>query len=247
MKVWQPPVGTPINRSHPLSAGLIGFWPLNEGGGQKAFDYAFNNNGGLANGAVYTKNVKGSCVSFDGVDDIVSNVGNLATYICILNMQFTISAWIQLANNTTRYFFIGTDTSSANISFYFKYEIVGGGFGAKALGIGLNNGNSGNPQGIFESADNVITDTNWHHVAVTCNGNTTSSVNFYVDGVLFPGIFNQGNLLVTATAFTNKLSLGSCNGAIPLAGKMNNVMIYNRPLLGNEIRRLFTNPYQMFV
>lgn len=244
----QIPVSTPLNKSHPLSQGLVGGWPLNEGGGQKAFDNYSNSLGTLANGAAYTQSVKGNCVSFDGTDDNVNSMGQLTTFTYILNTQvFTMSLWAQLNNNTARQTYIATvSTLVANKGFIFLYETFGTGTGVKALRyVAANNGTA---QIIAVSPDNIITDTNWHHIVITGAG-SGNTISFYVDGLQVTTTYTTSFSAFTGGNLTNKLQFATCPGGgalLPLNGKMNNIMIYNRTLSATEVRQLYTNPYQMF-
>ena len=45
---WQKPYrGIQLNRQHPLARGLVGCWLVNEGTGDKVFDYSGNGNNGI--------------------------------------------------------------------------------------------------------------------------------------------------------------------------------------------------------
>ena len=245
----QPPLGTPVIRSHPLSRGLVGYWPMNEGGGQLCLDNYLNNNGALTNGAVYAKSVKFGCISFDGTNDFVGTIGQLSTYSFIQNTRvFSISVWVQLINTTARGVLVANISTISQKGFYFLFETAGAGFGSKALRLQLSdaNGLSNNILNV-QSSDNSITDTNWHHLVVTGNG-TGTTIFFYVDGVAKASTYNSNLASLSTGDSTLQLQFAAPPGVGfgPLGGKLNNIMIYNRPLLPNEVRQLYTNQYQMF-
>ena len=76
MKSQKPPRGTLLNKSHPLARGLVGCWLMNEGTGERIFDYSGNGNHGLMTNMDPTTDWKagphGWAVDFDGNDDYIS-------------------------------------------------------------------------------------------------------------------------------------------------------------------------------
>ncbi len=60
--------------AQPGVADLVGYWPLNEGGGTQVIDQTGNGHTGTIEGATWTSpgwNGKGTCLEFDGVNDLV--------------------------------------------------------------------------------------------------------------------------------------------------------------------------------
>lgn len=225
----QPPLGTPLNRSHPLSLGLIHCWLMNEGGGIRAYDSAFSNtNGTLVNGPVFQKTAKGNSLFFDGSTDYV---GTFSRSISPVGSR-TLSAWIRPAD-TTRRGIIGTRPSVASTGFAFSINLTTAG--------NLTYFHTGGT--VFTVAAGVTTNT-WQHVAVTLDRTSAVAKMYY-----------NGNLIGTQTSFSSESS-SAFNGIIGnendagtgkyFSGLMNNVMVYNRALLETEIRRLYLAPYSMF-
>jgi len=76
----KPPLGTQLNLAHPLSRGLIGYWPMNERMGDKVNDISGNRNTGAcmamsfppAATSGWNPGLKGSCLSFDGTSDYIN-------------------------------------------------------------------------------------------------------------------------------------------------------------------------------
>lgn len=241
----QIPLGTPLNKSNNLSQRVSGVWAMNEGGGLKSMDGYSNNFGTLANGAIYQKYTKGSCVFFDGTDDTVNNIGQLSTYSFIMNTQvFTVSMWIQFNSNTARQTLFATVNSIVgNKGFVLLYE-NGAGAGTKAFRY--VEGNGGVVQIVVVTPDNIITDANWHNVVITGNG-SGNTISFYIDSILTTSTYTTSFTGFTAGDVTNKLQFGAAPpSAIPFNGRMNNIMIYNRTLSATEVRQLYINPYQMY-
>jgi len=54
-----------------VSAGLVGFWKLDENSGVSAVDSSGYGNNGILVGATWTGGKSGSALDFDGVDDYV--------------------------------------------------------------------------------------------------------------------------------------------------------------------------------
>ena len=66
--IKNPPLGTPLNKHHPLSKVLKQAYLLNEQGGLLAWDHSRNgNNGTLVNGTTRV----GEKLLFDGMDDYI--------------------------------------------------------------------------------------------------------------------------------------------------------------------------------
>lgn len=82
--------GLVLDRAHPLSRGLVGWWPLNEGGGIRANDLVAGNAGTLTNGPTARGSVLGAARAFDGSDDhlIIPHSPALA-----ITTDITIACW----------------------------------------------------------------------------------------------------------------------------------------------------------
>ncbi|HWY74839.1 MAG TPA: immunoglobulin domain-containing protein, partial [Verrucomicrobiae bacterium] len=195
--------------------GLVSWWT----GDGNAFDSAGINDGLLVGNASYGPGFVGQAFVLDGSGDGVS-VGNPAN----LQLQdFTIEAWIKRADPA-----IATHGSHTT-ALIFSYGSLGYGFGLW---------NDGRLFLTRVDIDNVtisagITDTNFHHVAVTKSGST---VVFYIDGTAFP-----------APAYSTPFSFGT-SAAIGMRadtvndsflGSIDEVSVYNRPLAVSEIQTIY--------
>ena len=99
MPVLKPIRGIRQNKSHPLARGLVGYWLLNEGTGEKAFDLSDNGNTGTLQGDTHFVPGKfGSALDLDGTGDYVSC--GVASNFNITD-QITMAAWVSVDDFST--------------------------------------------------------------------------------------------------------------------------------------------------
>ncbi|MCW5555650.1 MAG: S8 family serine peptidase [Verrucomicrobiae bacterium] len=200
-------------RQTPTMGGLISWWP----GESNADDIADGNHGTLVGDTTYGPGVVGQAFVLDGDKDGV-NLGSPAN---LELSNFTIEAWIKRR-------------SATEVS--FDQELGPGGyilaFGDRGYGFGLIDGGYLLLTRVRDSAvisSGRITDTNWHHVAVTKSGGL---INFYIDGLAtVPRGYNPG------FAFINPIGIGmrGDNEANSFYGAIDELAVFNRPLTGAEI------------
>ncbi len=198
----------------PPPSGLVSWWP----GNSSAVDLAGGNNGTLQGGVSYVIGEVGQAFSFNGSGEGVV-VGNPAS----LQLQtFTIDAWIQRSSTTKA-------SLSSGGGLFFSY-------GSGGYGLGMFD----NGQIVLTQVDasNVgtsvlITDTNWHHVAVTKSGST---VVFYIDGVAYPAAAYNPNFVFTSAAAIGFLADRSGNSFL---GAIDEVDVFNRALAASEVQAIY--------
>jgi len=206
---------TVAGRAVPRRSGLVSLWSA-EG---SCDDSVGGNNGTLAGRTTYGAGQVGQAFVFQGNADLVT-VGNPAN----LQLQdFTIEAWIKR-----------TDTSVTTHGNYGNGVVFGYGQG----GYGLYLDAFGRPvltkTGINDTKpDIMITDTSFHHVAVTKSGST---VVFYVDGTAYSApAYNPGFEFLTVAA----IGARGDNLDNSFVGLIDEVAVYNRALSPAEIREDF--------
>jgi hypothetical protein len=148
---------------------------------------------------------------------------------------------MKLANTTTRYVPFANTVQSAENGFVVVFE-NGVGAGTKAIRFFACRSVLGSLVSEFRTADNAITDTEWHHVAITATGNGNSAA-IYVDG-LASSVTVATNLNALATGNATRLfNLGSgpaTSGFIlPFGGQLDDIRLYNRALTAGEVRQLY--------
>jgi hypothetical protein len=197
---------------------LVGWW----GGDGDARDISGNNNNGtLQNGAGFRVGKVGQAFSLDGTSQKVL-IGNPAD----LQLQdFTIDAWIKRDDASV----VSNNPAPGGIAAFYSYDTNGYGFGIRPVGtifltkVGVSD---------VESASVKVTDTSFHHVAVTKSGST---VTFYVDAVAETvGAYDPG-FTFTSNAFIGMFGGGSGN----FFGSLDEVEIFNRALSATEIQQIY--------
>lgn len=194
----------------PPPSGLVSWWAA-EG---NALDQIGGINGTPVGNLTYGPGQAGQAFVGDGISSGISMSNSPSLQL----QNFTIEAWIKRSSTTA--------VASSTTAWLFGYGNNGYGFGLWNNGqlfitkVGVDS----------MSASTSITDTNFHHVAVTKNGST---VIFYVDGVGYPPV-------VYNTTFTFTAPMGIAylpgNATCSFLGVMDEVSVYNRPLLASEIQ-----------
>jgi len=215
-----------LDRSNPLTKGLVACYPFFERGGTTLRDISGNNNHGtLTNmdpATAWVKTPMGSGLKFNGVNNYVV-VPNSAS----LNFtQFTIEAWIKTSQTTIAMIVQKYASASPNYGYALAMNTVT----ANQINMWVGGG-------AWTSAS-FTWDGNWHHVAGSYDGVT---VRVYVDGVLLASqaqTHNQSNEPLHIGSF------GSAgyffNGTIIVGD------ICNRVLTNKQIAQLYADPWAMY-
>ncbi len=232
-----------IATSQPVSAadcvrppsGLVSWWR----GENSTADAADGNNGTIAGtGTVtYGPGVVGQAFVFDGTHRDRVNIGNPTN----LRLEdFTLEAWVKRSSPTvTSFDVLGADGSvSGDGAVIFGYGRGGYGFGL------ANNGRMFlsriDLDGLFSVP--LVTDTNWHHLAVTKSG---LNAVFYVDGVPqampayvhpAPYTFDDGTCVCSAAVSIG--SRGDARGGT-FFGMIDEPAVFNRALTAHEIQAIY--------
>lgn len=197
-------------------AGLVSWWRADG----NALDEVGGNDGTLVESVAYGAGRAGQGFVFDGSGDIV-HVGN-ATNLYL--QDFSIEAWIRRASaSAVTYFFDGGAQ-------FFGCGLGGYNFGVDAGGklfmgkVGIS----------FVQPSATVTDTNWHHVAVTKSG---SVVLFYIDGVAFPAPAYSAVFDFPTTAAIGGRPHDQGNSFL---GTIDEMAVYSRPLAPAEIQAIYS-------
>ncbi|MEM1327401.1 MAG: LamG-like jellyroll fold domain-containing protein [Bacteroidota bacterium] len=152
----------------PTTAGLIGYWQMNEGIGTIAEDRVRMRNAQLS-GATWTILPVGQSFTFDGVDDYLE-VQNTGTLVLTNEADLTLEMWFKGTSAGTLF---SNGRGEKSVSDSTSWVI---GLNADGKVVVQNNGET------FEDDNGGLLDDNWHHLAVVLRRN--SSISLYVDGEL---------------------------------------------------------------
>jgi autotransporter-associated beta strand protein len=203
--------------------GLVAWWPANG----NAVDVVGGNNGTLTNSTAYGTGEVGQAFHFNGSSAMVL----LANTPALQLQTFTIETWLQRGSATS----VTMDGSAvAGNTLFFGY-----GHSGYSLGMSPN----GNPLLTWVDHNDVvcsaaITDTDWHHVAVTT---TNGTVVFYIDGTAYPvtGTYNPGYTFGTAPALGGRADNINQPNNDSFLGSLDELSVYNAALTPAQILAIY--------
>lgn len=214
---WNFTIGSTDNL---LNVGLVGYWPMEEGGGNRMMDQSGNNLHAniIDNRDIIWENGKeGKAINLTGN---INRYG-VITHQPILNIPnaITLAAWVkptQLQRGTII-------SKNAGNGFELWLDMNGN------IEFRLNRGTSGSTYRLVSNFNYSNRLNNWIHVAATFDG-TTSKI--YING--------EENIIATYPPFTigtssGNLTIGSLGDIQRWRGSLDEVRLYNRALNQSEI------------
>lgn len=219
-----------------LTSGLVGYWTFDGADtswtANTTVDKSTSGNTGTMTNMSTTSSPAigkiGQGFNFDGVNDYV-NAGNGNSLNIVGNI--TISAWVKFDNTNDVDIIVSRDNGGPGDATAWSYE-----FGREITTNKLflySDGSGGEYQSVNSSSS--ITDTSWHHIAVTKNG---SVVTFFIDGALD----NSATMTQTFPSTSHSLHIGTENYSATTEkfdGLIDDVRVYNRALSAAEIKILY--------
>jgi hypothetical protein len=216
-----------------LTENLVAHWTFDEGSGDTAFDSSGNGNHGMLIGPTWTTGVVGGALEFDGVDNEVRvpDSPSLAPGAT----SFALSAWINAPASSSSKIIFGKKTNvggMTSVGYVFLRTDRNG------LNTRLRDGVTAvNSRGV--SANDVIVDDVWHHVALIVDRETHSAYS-YVDGIR-QDVTADIRDLETSLSSSSSFRIGSVADP-PVGwrwqGRLDEVRVYNRALCPDEVRAL---------
>jgi hypothetical protein len=203
--------------------GLVGYWPFN---GNANDESGNGNNGTNAVGNFTTDRNEIVNSSFygngNGTGINISAMNNFP----FGNSTRSISVWFKLDvpyNGGGTFFTYGDNTFGTR----FSATIVG-----SEIGVEYMNGT------VLAS---LVVDNLWHNLVITYDGSGSSGIVLFLDGNMMPNItfLNPTIELNTANSFIH--NIGNLNGINNVAGKYDDIGIWNRVLTQGEIVSLFNS------
>jgi len=201
----------------PLDSSLEGYWAFDEGSGVAALDSTQNANDGVISGAIYAAGPSGTCLYFDGTNDLVTTALDIdPTAIPVIS----ISCWVK----PTRF------------SHGSRQQVWSGDDGGydRCLAIETNN-NFGvlTGSGVWEPAAATLNE--WQHVVVIY---TATDILCYINGTAY----SRGTA-PTAGGSVNTLAFGG--SPVPMEyfqGYIDEARVYNYQVTQSEVNALMLNP-----
>ena len=195
--------------------GIVSWWP----GQSNSTDIVGANHGILQGGATYGVGKVGAGFVFDGSGDVIT-LGNAPN----LQLQnFSIEAWVRRSS-----------ALQTSLGSFGNGVIFGFGQNGYGLYLDLNGVPALSRIGVSETKPAVgITDTNFHHLAVT---KTNATVLFYIDGVEYPSpVYDPGFTFATVAA----IGARGDNLDNSFLGTIDEVSVYNRVISRAGIRDIY--------
>ena len=191
------------------------------GNSPKIYDYSENKNNGTINGATWTTDtIKGAgCFSFDGINDIIT----LPAIPALTKSNVTVQAWIYWDDHETH----------SNNPILSQIRVPGEGFN-------LYINDEGKPVFQLNTSETISTEaltTGWHYIVGTHNQSTLSII---VDGEC------KSTRAATGNGSMTRGYIGFDNKSYYFQGKIDEVAIWNRTLVVEEIKALYQENYGIY-
>ena len=215
--VWNFSIGSQDNL---LNVGLVGYWPMEEGSGNRMLDQSGNNLHATIQdprNVGWVEGQQGRAISLPG------NIGRfgVVTHQPVLNIPntLTLAAWVRPSHINRGTIF----SKSAGNGFELWLDINGN------VEFRLNRGINGGTYRLVSNFNYGSSLNQWIHVAATFDG-TTSTI--YING--------EEDISRTYAPFTigtssGNLTLGSMGDIQRWSGDLDELRLYNRALNKNEI------------
>jgi len=230
--ITKPKAGIQLNRAHPLTRGLVGYWIMNEGGGIRINDISgYGNHGSAVNLAVntWTGSQFGGAINLASASSQIVTMGNVLDFT---TNNFSISFWFRSTSGTSGYMVSKTAVAGDGYLVYFN------GSGRPAFFLQTN---ASNWRQITASASVNKADGRWHHFVGVRLGASDPVLYGYIDGAY--GLFDSPQSSGTVTTITNSGDFQLSNSVQYYDGSIDEVRIYNRALTTDEVTHLYSNPH----
>jgi hypothetical protein len=209
-----------------IDSGLLGHWPLDEGGtNTTSQDTSGNNNNATLTSASWTTGYSGEAFAGDGTNYVSANLGTWFGS----NNTLTASAWVYATSSTNGPLF-GVTSIPAGGGWNMPFLSIAG---STVYGhIWMVNGNTPLSATVGLNA--------WHFLAITYDPSGSGTEKFYVDGALSvsgTGTYQASGLTDTWSTDIPGTKPSGVNSI--LTGKIDDVRAYNRVLTAAEIKIIY--------
>jgi len=211
-----------------LSEGLVGYWPFDEGGGAKAYDYSGHGNHGTIYRATWEDGKINGALNIHGgwyVDAGEASSLKIADHV-------TMAAWIKIGmpvSSKGPRRIIGQDHEGVR-----NYHLYVDGNGQGQWRLHLSNSRRDDTHPAGGVSPYVLRRDVWYHVAGVITTKDGGSHRYYVNGELVAEHRGYGFDRLRTDA--GRTHIGTPEGAF--YGLVDDVRIYNRALSDGEVARL---------
>lgn len=221
----KPMLGTPLDTSLSINQGLVGWWLMNEGVGDRIYDRSGNGFTGVFSGdTAWVGGRVGPALAFDGTGDYVL----VGSGFWSGGGPVTVSFWAYTNSSVSNRLLGGSQDGSVLFGVYCPHK-------DNKLYWDYGN-NSGNGRiSISYSGYNDV----WTHIALSSDGFGGATKKIYLNGVEVASSGPSDG----PTGVINNFTIGGHNAASSVSGLMDDVRIYNRALSASEMQELYSNPY----
>lgn len=222
MRTTQPPPGVTIDHQHPLSRGLVGFWPFNEGAGSRLADISGKGNHGTITNmdlrSAWVGSPQGGGLSFDGSNDHVNGIAlptiTDVTLVAIASLRATASFPMLISHKYADGNFTELRFNAATSDLTMRYNETSFTASGHAATLGRSTFFAGTGQ--------------------------ASGIRIYING-----LWLGENSSITLAAMDQNWRFGdrATDGGLPFPGTISYIRIYDRALSDQEIHELYASPY----
>ena len=228
-----------VDTANSLANGLVGFWPLTDGGSSTtAKDITSNANDGTQSGGVsWASTDIGTAASFDGVDDRfdLTSIGSMD----FSSSDFTVSMWIYVDSISSPEYLWAKQTSGNSPSCTFWF------YNSTTLQL-IHLASTTNCATDYTIASSLV--GGWNHLVASVSSPSSllaSNHAVYLNGeLLTPNASVNGSGTITASSGTLSLAGRISDNLRQLSGDIQNVRVYNRALSATEVATLFNRPWE---
>ena len=209
-----------------LTAGLVGYWPLDDASGTTASDISGSGfNGTLNNSPVWSAGKLGAGLRLNGSSSTVDINHNVVT----TSSSFSVATWVQLSSLSG--FQTAVSQDGSNISGFFLQFTSGGQFAFSLVNSDSTSGTTIRANSNFNPVANT-----WYHLVGVYNQSVGQS-QLYVNGTL-----QSTQTVPAAWNATGETVIGRAKwggNADFWNGEIDDVRLYNRALSATDVSNLY--------
>ncbi len=216
-----------------VTGGLVGYWKLDETGGEAVPDAVGGNVGALKGGTGWSTGKAGGAVLFNGSDAEI----NVGKNVLDTSGSYSVSAWVQLCDKNSWSTAVSQDGNAIS-GFFLQYTSPSA--PADAGRFAFSTIDSDSTGGAITRAISPFSPTTntWYHL-VGVHDSGSNQIKLYVNGALVstksvPGAWKAGGGVAIGRAKWNGGSVDHW------PGKIDEVRLYNRALSDQDVRDVFS-------